>query len=725
MALDPTDIPLDYSYTQNRDLSWLRFNQRVLEEAQDSTVPLMERLRFLSIFCSNLDEFFMIRMGSTYELTLSQPEHIDNKSGWTPAQIFKKVFERAHGLNALMEQTFSELETLLAKQGVVRLYHKNWADVDRKYARHYFRYQVLPVLSAQVLDSRHPFPHVASKALHVGVELREKTKEKEKKKNLSLFGLIPVPDFLPQIVFLPGPTLRYILLEEIVLEFADEIYPYHEILDKSIFCLTRNADLTIDEFDLDPREDYREQMRTVLKKRSRLAPICMEVQYATKSSPMLSFFCKQWGLKNQQVFYKKAPLNFGFLSSLIDKIPTKQRTILLYPPYTPQYPPDWQPDESKIRQIQERDRLLYFPYDSIEPFLQLIKEASEDPEVLSIKIAIYRLANRSRLVEYLLTAVENGKEVLVLVELRARFDEANNINWTEILEEGGCKVIYGLENYKAHAKICLITRRNKDRVQYITQIGTGNYNEKTVHLYTDLSLLTADPVLGEDANRFFSNMSMGYLDGHYESLLVAPKEMKPALLKLIDWEIEKARRGETGFVGIKANSLSERELLDKLSEASRAGVRVRLMIRGICCLLPQVLGATENIEIRSIVGRFLEHPRIYLFGCDEKRSIYIGSADGMTRNLDYRVEILCPVKDKQLKQQIHHYWKTMWQDNCKARTMLPNGDMVPVESNPAEVYDAQKIFMQEAMSKKDNTDLTRQKILNTANKYLKKLKKPS
>ena len=687
----------DYRYTQNRDLSWLRFNERVLQEARDTSVPLLERLRFVTIFSSNLDEFFMIRMGSTYDLGLHQPEHIDNKSGLKPMEIFNLVLQRVHPLLQQMDEIFHEVEYSLEQYECKRLTFRNWTDLDRKYARHFFRQNVLPVLSPQILDSRHPFPHVPNKVLHLCVELREV--DKSKKKGATVFGMIPVPEFLPRMILLPGPTLRYLLLEEIILEYATEAFPFYEILDKSIFCLTRNADLSIDELELNPLEDYKEQMRTILKRRSRLAPIRLEVQYRTNANNIVRYLMKQWNLKDQQVYYQQAPLTFNYLAQLMEKVPVKHKVRFLYPAYTPQYPTDWNPQESKIRQVMAADRLLYFPYDSLEPFLQLIKEASEDSTVLSIKIAIYRLANRSRLVEYLLSAVEHGKEVLVLVELRARFDEANNINWTEILEDGGCKVIYGLENFKAHAKLCLITRQERDKIQYITQIGTGNYNEKTVHLYTDLSLFTADQTIGEDTNRFFANMNIGNLEGQYEALLVAPHKMKSTLLTLIEQEIQKVRQGKYGFIGIKANSLSERDLLDKLSEASQAGVKIQLMIRGICCLLPGIPRFTENIEIRSIVGRFLEHPRIYIFGTGDTREILIGSADGMTRNLNYRVEILCPVKSRNLQQQILHYWDVMWQDNRKVRFMQQDGSLLPYTNSLAEPINAQEVFMEEAQKR--------------------------
>ena len=709
----------DYRYTQNRDLSWLRFNQRVLEEARDPLVPLLERLRFVTIFCSNLDEFFMIRMGSTYDLALHQPEHIDNKSGLKPIEIFNTVLQRVLPLIQQMDEIFNEVESALEQYECKRLTFRNWNDIDRKYARHFFRQNILPVLSPQILDSRHPFPHVPSKTLHICVELREA--DKPKKKDATVFGMIPVPDFLPRMILLPGPALRYMLVEEIILEYATEAFPFYEVLDKSIFCLTRNADLSIDEMELNPLEDYKEQMRSILKKRSRLAPIRLEVQYQTNATNIVRYLMKQWNLKEQQVFYQQAPLTFSYLTQLMEKVPAKHRVRFLYPAYTPQYPVNWDPQESKIRQVLAADRLIYFPYDTLEPFLQLIKEASEDPAVISIKIAIYRLANRSRLVEYLLSAVEHGKEVLVLVELRARFDEANNINWTEILEDGGCKVIYGLENYKAHAKICLITRQERDKLQYLTQIGTGNYNEKTVHLYTDLSLLTADPLIGEDANRFFANMSIGNLEGHYNSLLVAPHEMKPALLKLIDQEIQKAKQFRYGFIGIKANSLSERDLLDKLAEASQAGVKIQLLIRGICCLLPGVAQATENIEIRSIVGRFLEHPRIYIFGTGENREVLLGSADGMTRNLNYRVEILCPVKDRSLQQQIIHYWDVMWQDNRKVRIMQPDGSLLPYANSLAEPVNSQEVFMEEAQHRDLSVFAQGKGLFRTVRKLIRKL----
>lgn len=679
----------DISYTQNRELSWLKFNERVLEEAQDETVPLYERLKFVSIFESNLDEFFMVRVGSLFDLSVIKSNRIDNKSGLTPDEELKKIFKAVAPLYKQKDKVLDKIEERMELYNISRLQVKDLDHQEQKFIHHYFLNYILPVLSPQVVDSHHPFPHLTNKALFIAVMF-----DVEESKT---FGFIPVPQSIPKIVFLPGNSVRFVLTEDIILEYTQQVFDMFEVEDKTIISVTRNADLSPADEDYHDDVDYRHLMKKILKKRQRLAPVRLEVQTQI-SEPLLHYLCEHLHLKHDQVYIGQAPLIMPYVFTIQEKLSPTVSRALSYPMFMPQPSVNIRQDESMVQQIMKRDVLLHYPYEQMEPFLRLIKEAAYDEKVISIKITIYRLASNSKLVEYLTAAAENHKEVTVLMELRARFDEENNINWAEVLEEAGCTVIYGIENFKVHTKICLITRWDNDKVQYITQIGTGNYNEKTAKIYTDLCLITANNEIGLDAATFFKNMSISNLDGQYFHMLVAPTSLKPGIIALIDREIAKAKSGEKGKILMKMNSFTDRTIITKLSEASCAGVEIHLIIRGICCIVPGIENKTENITVTSIVGRFLEHPRIYSFGEGDDQAIYISSADMMTRNTEKRVEIACPIYDQDVKNRINEILDIALRDNVKARLLQPSTQYIrPIIEEGQPRIDSQAYFMNEAI----------------------------
>lgn len=655
-------IKYDISYTQNRELSWLHFNERVLEEAQDLRVPLYERLKFVSIFESNLDEFFMIRVGSLTDIALLKEAHIDNKSGWTAQEQLNEIFKHVIPLYRKRDHTFEEIENALRGFGVSRVSPEELDGSEKKYIDKYFSSYILPVLSPQIIDLHHPFPHLTNNVLHILLEL--KTGEK------TATGILPVTPALPTMVVLKGNGFRYILMEQILQYYASKIFEKCEITACAVIKVTRNADISADDENYDIEDDYRLHMKKVLKKRTRLSPVRLEIQ-GHFPDRIISSLCNRLQISRTRVFHSKAPLKMGYVFSLADKLPDGYQ--ISYPEFSPQSSPRIDLQNSVLSQIEKKDLLLHYPYESMKPFLHLLREAAYDSTVISIKITIYRLARTSKLMSYLIEAAENGKDVTVLMELRARFDEQNNIDWAERLEDAGCTVLYGIEGFKVHSKICLITRRKHDTIHYITQIGTGNFNEKTVKLYTDLALITASPEIGADAANFFKNMSIGNLEGEYQHLLVAPINLKTRILSCIDEEIAKANRGEAGEIRMKLNSLTDREIITHLSQASCAGVQVRLIIRGICCLLPGIAGKTDNIEIHSIVGRYLEHARIYCFGKGVQCHLFIGSADLMTRNTEKRVEIACPVTDPMVAQRLDDIWEIQWHDNVKSRILQSDG----------------------------------------------------
>lgn len=682
-----TDAIWNQGYTQNRELSWLEFNARVLAEAEDETVPLLERFKFLAIFTSNLDEFFMIRVGSLTDMAALEPNRRDTKSGLTAGEQLSRIYAAVEPLYARRDAAFRDVDARLAQEDLCRTSMDELDSSERKYIKRYFNTMIAPVLSPQVVDSHHPFPHLEGKVLHIAVLLSHKKNER--------LGLIPVPASLPPITFLPNDKRRYLMTEDILLAFADSIFEMYDVLEKTVFCVTRNADVPLDDEPFGSEQvDLRKKMERMLRQRRRMAIVRVEL-----SRPVSSHFkgClhKRFEVTDEQIFLSRsAPLRMSYAFSLGDYLSDGRRSRLSDPPFIPQQPAMLPAGQSLLKTALQRDVLLSYPYESMEPFLQMIREAANDPPVLSVRITIYRLASKAKLVEYLCAAAENGKDVTVLIELRARFDEQNNIDWSERLEEAGCKIIYGFEDYKVHSKICLITRRERGGVRYITQVGTGNYNEKTARQYTDVSLVTSSESIGMDAAQFFNNMAMSNLNGRYNRLLVAPTSLKNNILSLMDGEIAK---GSDGYILLKFNSLTDIDMIEKLHEASCAGVTVEMIIRGICCLLPGVPGKTENITVTSIVGRFLEHSRIYVFGRGENEKMYISSADLMTRNTERRVEIACPVDSPAVRARLHDILFAMQHDTVKARVLQPDGSYQKKPAVPEPIC-AQDLLMQQAVS---------------------------
>ncbi len=672
-------------FTQNRELSWLQFNARVLAEAEDETVPLLERLKFLAIFGSNLDEFFMIRVGSLCVMAEVDKEHIDNKSGMTAKEQLKHIYSAVELLYERRDAAFADVEERLRTEGLSRLSFQELEPSEQKYIKQYFKNVVMPILSPQIVDSHHPFPHLEGKVLHIAALLKKKKNE--------LLGLIPVPASLPPLVFLPGDEGRYVPIEAILCEYAGTVFSMYDVLEKTVFCVTRNADINPDDetFGVDDG-DFRKKMEKLLKKRRRMAVVRVELGTPV-SDHFTGYFRSRFGVSDHQIFLSRAaPLKMPYAFSLGEHLPENLRAELSDPPFEPQPPLMFPEKQSLLKTALQRDVLLSYPYESMEPFLQMIREAAGDPCVLAIRITIYRLANKAKLVEYLCAAAENGKDVTVLIELRARFDERNNIDWSERLEEAGCKVIYGFEDYKVHSKICLITREERGQIRHITQVGTGNYNEKTAKQYTDVSLVTSDDTIGADATAFFTNMGIENLEGEYKRLFVAPHSLKNNIISLID---EQAEKGIDGYILMKFNSLTDIDIIEKLKEASCAGVRIELIIRGICCILPGVEGLTENISVTSIVGRFLEHSRIFVFGKGDEEKMYISSADMMTRNTTRRVEIACPIDSPEVRARLHGILQAMLEDNVKARVLKPDGLYVK-KPGDGERKCAQETLMNEA-----------------------------
>ncbi|MBA4698908.1 MAG: polyphosphate kinase 1 [Ruminococcus sp.] len=674
------------NYTQNRELSWLRFNQRVLEEARDQSVPLLERMKFVAIFTSNLDEFFMIRVGSLYDMAFVDNTTKDSKSGLTPGEQLTAIYEAVAPLYKERDKTYAEIKKQLHPYGVCGLDFKELEQQEKKYVKKYFKEQVLPLLSPQIVDANHPFPHLLNKEIYVVADLKLADK--------SMMGLVPVPQFISDILYLPGHDIRYIRMEKVIMEYLDIVFDQYQVFDKNYICVTRNADISPDDEAYADSEDFRFIMKEALHKRRRMAVVRLEAANPLKKE-MENYFCDKFNITPACIFRTKMPMKLDYMFAIADKVPPSMKRSLTAESFSPQHSTAVARG-SVMAQVKKKDILLSYPYESMEPFLQMIKEASADPSVMTIKITIYRLSKKSRLVEYLCAAAENGKEVTVLIELRARFDEQNNIDWSERMEEAGCRVIYGFEDYKVHSKICLITYRNKNEIRYITQIGTGNYNEKTVRLYTDFSLITANQAIGEDAAVFFKNMSIGNLDGIYQHLVVSPTTLKSKMLVLIDEEIKK---GTNGRIIMKMNSVTDMDFINKVAEASRAGVKIDLIVRGICCILPGIPGETENLTVTSIVGRYLEHPRVFVFGTGGEQKVYIGSADMMTRNTEKRVEVACPIYDGAVRKRLVNSLNLMLRDNVKARVMQSDGTYKKKEIT-GETVNCQEIFMKEALSAK-------------------------
>lgn len=700
----------DLSFTQNRELSWLKFNERVLAQAMDPGLPLMERLRFVSIFTSNLDEFFMVRVGSLIDMDMLAPEEKENKSGMTPKQQVSAICTAVVPLIQRRDDIYRTLMNELDNAGVTEASYDTLTAAQKVYVQDYYKENIRPLLSPQVIDRSHPFPHLKNKALYAAALLTLSGKTQGKQaggkqvaagkqtggkqatagkhesagKQSAVLGIVDVPPSLPRVIMLPGGGVRYIRTETVIAAHMKKIFKIYDVGEQAVISITRNADISLSEEHYDDENpDFLNYMRSLLKKRDRLAPVRLELE--GKAPRLAKRLCEFLKLDAERVFSCECPL-------VIDYVDHIERTpkALFNAPHAPVYPDYLNADQSVWEQIVQRDVLLFYPYQSMQPFLDLLRQSARDPNVVSIKITIYRLARNSAIAKALCAAAENGKEVTVLMELRARFDEQNNIDWSMELEEAGCRIIYGPENLKCHAKLCLITRRERGGLGYIAQIGTGNYNEKTSTLYTDFCMMTADPVITRDAVNFFENMLIGNSAGEYEKLLVAPFAMKNRIMEMID---EQIARGSAGRIRVKANSVTDRELIDKLSEASCAGVRVDLVIRGICCLTPGVPGKTENITVTSVVGRFLEHSRIYAFGEGPEMKLYLSSADFMTRNQDRRVEVGGPVRSPELKQFLEEYLGLLLADNTRAWRQDAEGIYTRLRPDGAEPIDVQAWYL--------------------------------
>lgn len=669
----------------NRELSWLKFNERVLEEAENPENPLCERLTFASIYQSNLDEFYMVRVGSLVDQMLLAKDIRENKTNMTPKEQLDAILARTKKLNRKRDVVYEEIMESLEEYGVHMLNFHKIEKEDRNYLERYFEAEVAPVISPSIVGKRQPFPFLRNKEIYAVVVLETK-KGKEK------LGIIPCSSAgIQRLIPVPGKTGTYMLSEELILHFVSKIFKGYHIKAKSLLRITRNADIDADAL-YDEDLDYREFMVELIKARKKLAPIRLELS-REMDGDVVETLCEYLEVDKNFVFRGDIPLDLSFVFQIQDGL--RKRTELFYEKRIPQKSPMFNSHEPILDQIAKKDRFLSYPYESIKPFLTMLHEAANDEDVVSIKMTLYRVAKQSKVVETLIEAAENGKEVFVLVELKARFDEENNIGWSRLLEDAGCHVIYGLDGYKVHSKLCQIMKKKDGNVEYYTQIGTGNYNEKTARLYTDLSLMTADPKIGTEAARVFQALAMGETVEDMDHLLVAPKCLQNKVLAMIDEEIEHAKVGEQAYIGLKMNSLTDKRIMNKLVEASCAGVHIDMVVRGICCLIPGVKGQTENIHIISIVGRFLEHSRIYIFGTQERAKIYISSADFMTRNTLRRVEVAAPIEDPDIRMQIQEMFVTMLSDNRKARTMNNKGNY-KIEPSDNAPLNSQEVFLEQA-----------------------------
>ena len=669
----------------NRELSWLKFNERVLEEAENPENPLCERLTFASIYQSNLDEFYMVRVGSLVDQMLLAKDIRENKTNMTPKEQLDAILARTKKLNRKRDVVYEEIMESLEEYGVHMLNFHKIEKEDRNYLERYFEAEVAPVISPSIVGKRQPFPFLRNKEIYAVVVLETK-KGKEK------LGIIPCSSAgIQRLIPVPRKTGTYMLSEELILHFVSKIFKGYHIKAKSLLRITRNADIDADAL-YDEDLDYREFMVELIKARKKLAPIRLELS-REMDGDVVETLCEYLEVDKNFVFRGDIPLDLSFVFQIQDGL--RKRTELFYEKRIPQKSPMFNSHEPILDQIAKKDRFLSYPYESIKPFLTMLHEVANDEDVVSIKMTLYRVAKQSKVVEALIEAAENGKEVFVLVELKARFDEENNIGWSRLLEDAGCHVIYGLDGYKVHSKLCQIMKKKDGNVEYYTQIGTGNYNEKTARLYTDLSLMTADPKIGTEAARVFQALAMGETVEDMEHLLVAPRCLQNKVLAMIDEEIKHAKAGEQAYIGLKMNSLTDKRIMNKLVEASCAGVHIDMVIRGICCLIPGVKGQTENIHIISIVGRFLEHSRIYIFGTQERARIYISSADFMTRNTLRRVEVAAPIEDPDIRMQIQEMFVTMLSDNRKARIMNNKGNY-KIEPSDNAPLNSQEVFLQQA-----------------------------
>lgn len=660
-------------FYDNRELSWLKFNARVLEEAFDQDTPLFERLRFVQIFCSNLDEFFMIRVGSLHDKMLFDSKDTENKTNMTAKEQLSEIAKRVKQLLPVKDEAYSAIMDGLREYGVEHVAVKDLSPEEDAYFRAFFTREIQPLLFTGVVDKKHPVPFLKSGEIYVGVAIRKKDDAARK----VTFGILPASENFPKLVWLPG-TGKFLLIEELISHYAEQVFKNFEIISRCIFRVTRNADIAIDEGLYDHDVDFRDIMSELVKKRKKLQPVRLEFLGKPDDS-MSALIAKTLKVRDSFIFSQTSPLTMDFLSSVERKL--EKNSELFFAPLTPQRSPAIDTKRSMIEQIKQHDIMLNYPYENINQFIRLLEEAAENPDVVSIKITLYRVARDSKIISALTRAAENGKDVLALVELRARFDEENNIGWSKCLEDAGVTVIYGLDELKVHSKLLLITLRDGNDVSYITQVGTGNYNERTSKLYTDLTLMTADRDFGSDASVVFNALAVGNTVESTNKLLVAPKGLKSRIVELIDNEITYK---DKGYIGIKMNSLTDKDIIEKLAEASRAGVKIELVVRGICCLIAGVEGDTENIRVISIVGRFLEHSRIYIFGTGERRRVYISSADFMTRNTERRVEVAAPLLDRSIADRAVEIFETMLRDNVKAREQDSDGNYYHVQPKEGE-----------------------------------------
>ena len=669
----------------NRELSWLKFNERVIEEAENPEVPLCERMNFVSIYQSNLDEFFRVRVGSLQDQMLVNKKIRDNKTNMTSEEQIRAILKEVKRLNKRKDAAYKDLMERVEKYGIKLIDFTMAKSDEKKYLEQYFNHEIVPLSSPTIVGKRQPFPFLKNENSYAVVVLETRSGKER-------IGIIPCTNnMVERLVELPGGKGRYILSENIILHYIGKVFKGYKVKGKSLIRVVRNADIDADAL-YDEDLDYREFMADLMKERKKLSPVRLDMSREIDES-VVEALCRYLDVLPERVFRSEAPLDLSFVYKIQDLL--RMNPELFYERRVPQKSASFRDGVSILQQIEEGDKLLSYPYESIRSFLHMLNEAAEDDSVISIKMTLYRLAKQSKIIEALCEAAENGKEVVVLVELRARFDEENNIRWSRMLEKAGCQIIYGLEGYKVHSKLCLITRKGKDGIEYITQIGTGNYNEKTARLYTDLSLMTANEQIGMDAARVFQALTKGETVEESEHLLVAPKCLQSRITDMIEEQIRIKKNGGEAYIGLKLNSLTDKKIMDKLVDASCAGVHIDMIIRGICCLIPGVKGQTENIRIISIVGRFLEHSRIYIFGCGEERKYYISSADFMTRNTVKRVEVAAPVYAPELKERIQGIFDLMLSDNKKARTENADGTYTLVKCE-GEPVDSQEMLYQEA-----------------------------
>lgn len=648
----------------NRELSWLKFNERVLDEAASHHVPLCERMAFFSIFQSNLDEFFMVRVGALYDQMLADNHARENKTWMTSEEQLQAIFEKTRIISQRKDHIYKQYMEELEEQGVELLSFSDMLPEDKVYLEKYFEESILPLLSPQVIGKKQPFPFLKNKEIYAVVVLGGKKGDK--------LGIIPCSnEVFKRLIPVPSGKNHYMLVEELILHYIPEVFDHYEVKSKSLIRIIRNADIDVDEAFDDEELDYRDCMKKLISTRKKLCPVKLEHSRVLDDT-VIEHLRRDLGIFKDQVFHTETPLELSFLFQIQNAL--REKKELFYEKRVPQNSPEFVDDKPVLDQICEKDKLLSYPYESMKPFIRLLKEAGNDTRVVSIKMTLYRVARNSQIVEALIDAAENGKEVVVLVELRARFDEENNIEWSQRLEDAGCRLIYGLDHIKVHSKLCQITYMSEEGIRYVTQIGTGNYNEKTSKLYTDLSLMTADQAIGEEAAEVFHKLCLAQTVEHTNHLLVAPNCLQNKLIDKIDAEITKVQDGNAGYIGVKMNSLTDKKLIDKLIEASMAGVQIDLIVRGICCLIPEVEGYTDNIQVISIVGRYLEHSRIYIFGKGGDSEVYIASADFMTRNTTKRVEVAAPVYDPELKEQILESFNLMLRDNVKASVLKSDGN---------------------------------------------------